>query len=285
MKRSLGSLAIVLTTLFVAFLGTWIYLRFKAQSKPLKPPFEHAFLASAHDGGRKLLLLRLTSPTELETLPPQTTKFSTGAWLDVRLGGEGQLAISPGELLDQGPFKGKPIEIATRAECREAGLFELADFYPKIGSHLLVLNLISRRPGLAEKILEDWKDLGPLRLSQTLMQSESDGTLKELREKQPKGLFGSSQATLIQMEILGNLDLNGLTDLKADVLVSSTEEIQHGGGFTARVRPATLEEAHRRGLKRYAGPVRTKESAQELLTAGYDGVMIEGAGVFASLIQ
>ncbi len=87
------------------------------------------------------------------------------------------------------------------------------------------------------------------------------------------------------MELLSNIGLAGLMELKADMLVSSTVELEHGGGFVARIREATLEEAHRRGLKRYAGPTKTKESAQELFTLGYDGVLIEGRQTLNQLLE
>jgi hypothetical protein len=274
MNRSLSSLLIVVGSLFAAFLATWLYLRTKAESKPVKAPFEHAFIQSAHGNGQKLLILRAQSPQAAAALPNGNERFSTALWLDVRLGGENQLVVSTLETLPTGPVHGKPIEIASRAECRDAGLAELSDFYKLAKSHLLILNLISRRPGLSNIVREVWGDEKPLSISSVLMQSESDGTLKELRDAEPRGLYGSSQATLIQIEILSTLGLDGLMDLKADVLISAIEEMRDGK-LIPRVRTSTLSEAHRRGLKRYAGPTQTKEAAQELLNAGYDGVLIE----------
>ncbi len=290
MNRSLSSVFVVVASLFAAFALTWFYLRTKAESKPLKTPFEHAFLAKAHGDGQKLLILRADSPAEAATLmktdgkPNDALKksFATALWLDVRLGGENQLVVSSGETLPSGLAKGKPIEIASRRECEQAGLFHLEDFYAEIKNRLVILNLISRRPGLSKKILEIWGDEKPLELSSILIQSESDGNLKELRQGEPRGLYGSSQATLIQIEILSTLGLDGLMDLKADVLVSAIEEIRDGK-FVARLRSATLREAHRRKLKRYAGPTRTTEAAQELLNAGYDGVIFETLEVLESI--
>lgn len=286
MNRTLSSFLAVTVSLFVALAGTWFYLRIKAEGKPIKAPFEHPFLKSAHDGNKRLLLLRLKSPTDVpQPFGAQESLFTAGFWLDVRLAGENQLVVSPDEVLTNGPLKGKPIEVASRADCKSAGLFELADFYPVIRDRPTILNLISRRPGLSNKVLEIWGDGKPLSIAMVAMQSESDGTLKELRDAQPRGLYGSSQATLIQMEILSNLNLDGLMDLKADLIVTAIEEMKSGGVYIPRVREATLQEAHRRGLKRYAGPVRTMESGQELLRAGYDGVLANDARVFEALLH
>ncbi len=280
MNRSLSSVLIVVGSLIVAFFITWLYLRSKSDSRPIKAPFDHAFVKAAHQTGKPFLLVRFTSPEQLHIKRKADAKFTLGAWLDVRLGGENQLIVSPQEILPSGPQKGKPIEIASAAECKSAGLHELSDFADLLRERPAILNLISRRPGLSNKILEIWAPGRLLSIETVAIQSESDGTLKELRDAQPRGFYGSSQATLIQMEILSNLSLEGLMELKADLLVSSTEELSasegaRGGNLIPRVREATLLEAHRRGLKRYAGPARNKVSAEHLLKLGYDGVLIE----------
>ena len=296
MNRSLVSILTVCGSLFAAFLITWFYLHGKAETKPVKAPFEHPFTKLAHKDGRAILFLRASKPEDVTALKSESSKFNVGLWLDVRLGGENQLVVSPGELIPSGPLKGKPIEIATRAECKDAGLFEAGEFADGIRDRAVIFNLISRRPGLSNKILEVWqssqdasaeKKSGEklFAVESVAIQSESDGTLKELRDAQPRGFYGSSQATLIQMEVLSNINLQGLMDLKSDMLVSSTEEMKRDGVSIPRVRKATLDEAHRRGLKRYAGPARTVEAAEELLKLGYDGVLIENRAVLDSLLR
>lgn len=285
MSQSLRSIFIVFISLFTAISGTWIYLSSKAKNKPLKAPFEHSFTTTAHEGGRRLLLLRVQTPSEA-ILPAKTTApLAAGLWLDVHLGGENQLVVSPGDLLPSGPLKGKPIEISSRADCQSAGLYELPDFYPHLGNHPVILNLISRRPGLSNKILEIWGEGDkPLSLSNVALQAESDGTLKELREGQPRGLFGSSQSALIQIEVLANFGLEGLVNMKSDLVISDQEE-RRDGIQIVRTRSATLSEAHRRGLRRYAGPARDTESAKALLDAGYDGALVESREVFDALMN
>ena len=199
MNRSLISILTVCGSLFAAFLITWFYLRGKAETKPIKTPFEHTFTKLAHKDGNPALFLRASKPDDVSALKTGSTKFNLGLWLDVRLGGESQLVVSPGELIPSGPLKGKPIEISTRAECKAAGLFEADEFAEGIRDRAVIFNLISRRPGLSNKILEVWRSKEDsekklFAVENVAMQSESDGTLKELREAQPRGFYGSSQA-------------------------------------------------------------------------------------------
>lgn len=281
MKRSLSSVAMVLFSLFVAFGGTWLYLQGKASSKPLKTPFEHPFLKTIHEDGKPALFVRIQTPAELQNLPKTTPggRFKVGAWLDIRLAGSNQLVVSADEVLPK-PL-GMPVEVASSEQTKQAGLHELSEFYDGLKDRPAILNLIARRPGLSEKILAIWGDGKPLSVSSTLIQSEGEGHLKELREAQPRGLYGSSQGTLIQLEVLSSVGLEGLMDLTSDVLVSAISELRHGT-YVPRIREATLLEAHRRGLKRYAGPASSKETVDELLNAGYDGIVIDNRAILES---
>lgn len=285
MKQSLSSFGIVIGSLFVAFFITWVYLRSKAESKPLKTPFTHAFVPAAHHGSLPIVFVRLLKPADFAPVLKPKAPYNIGAWLDVRLGGENQLVISPQELLLSGPMKGKPIEVASLSETKAAGLYVLSEFAETLRGRPAMLNLISRRPGLSNMVLDIWGPDKLLSVDTVAMQSESDGTLKELRDAQPRGFYGSSQATLIQIEMLSNLKLEGLLDLKSDMLVSSTEEIGRDRKQIPRVRSETLLEAHRRGLKRYAGPARSKESALELLKLGYDGIIVENRETLDLLLE
>ncbi len=273
-----------------------MYMHSKARSKPVKTPFEHPYLQLAHKDGRPLLLYRIASPADMQApthaslaageTDPKELKPNLGFWLDVRLTGDGSLFISQDELLKTGTAKGKPIELATKEECLAAGLHELLEFAPEMKGRPTVLNLISRRPGLALRLLELWgvqdgtKNEKPLPIQTTVAQSQSDGTLKELREAQPRGLYGSSQAILIQLEILSSLDLQGLAELRSDILISDIEERvidkEHGGHtMRPRLRSATLNEAKRRGLRRYAGPTSELATMQAMFADGYDGVLTD----------
>lgn len=289
MSRSLSSVLIVVLSIIAALGGGWMYMHSKARAKPIKTPFEHPFFKVAHKDDRALLLYRVTSPKQLQlasesALPTSDTSLNLGFWLDVRLTGDGSLFISHEERLKSGPARGKPIELATKEECLAAELHELLEFELVLKGQPTVLNLISRRPGLAMRLLEIWgmddKDGKKLPIQTTVAQSQSDGTLKELREAQPRGLYGSSQAILIQLEILSSLDLQGLAELKSDILISDIEERvnDHKSGeyvMRPRLRAATLKEAKRRGLRRYAGPTSELAIAQTMLADGYDGVLTD----------
>lgn len=274
MKRTLNSLLLVALSLIATLGGGWMYFHSKARSRPLKAPFDHPFLHLAHKDGRPVILFRTQLPKDspLDFAKPSAPETNIGLWLDVRLSGDGTLIVSRDELLKNGPLKGKPIELSSKEECLNAGLFELTAFASSIEKFPTVLNLIARRPGLAPRVLEVWgPEPKPISLSTTVVHSESDGVLKELREAQPRGLFGTSQASIIQIEMLSNLGLAALVDLKSDLLITSTEET----GNQPRLRQSTLDEAQRRGLKRYAGPTSDVSKATEMLVDGYDGILMD----------
>lgn len=289
MKRTLNSLLLVALSLIATLGGGWMYFHSKARSLPTKTPFDHPFLHLAHKNNWPIILFRTNLPTEDPTklaadlhtkidrpASADPTQANVGLWLDVRLSNDGTLIVSRNELLASGPQIGKPIELATLQECHAAGLFELKEFTGMIEKFPTVLNLIARRPGLAPRILELWGlPPNPISLSNTVLHSESDGVFKELRENQPRGLYGTSQSSIIQIEMMANLGLQALVDLKSDVLISSTEEMRPTA--KPRLRKSTLDEAKRRGLKRYAGPTSDPEMLAEMLADGYDGVLFDSS--------
>ncbi len=276
MKRTLNSLLLVSLSLIAILGGGWMYFHSKARSRPIKTPFDHPYLHLAHRDSLPLVLYRTAAPSEALNHIAQFPATNVGLWLDVRLTGDGFLIVSRNELLPKGPAKGKPIELATHQECTEAGLIDLTAFSEAILKIPTVLNLIARRPGLAAKILEVWGPIpAPISLDTTVLHSESDGVLKELREAQPRGLYGTSQASIIQIEMLANLGLQGLVELKSDLLISSTEETSSNQSHGPRLRQSTLDEAKRRGLKRYAGPTSDPKMVTTMLADGYDGVLFD----------
>ena len=291
MNRSLRSVVTVVVSIFIASFGSWLFLRSNATSKPLKPPFAHGF-NKIHGDGYPALFFQIQKPltkessTTLNDLSELAGRarstVGAGLWLDVRLNGSGELVVSSSDLLSNG----KPVEIASLDECRADGIVTLAEAAPSLKDIYIVLNLIARRPGLPAKLSEIWGDGKPLSFDWTLVQSESDGILKELREQAPKAFYGSSQATMIQLEILSTLGLEGLPDLKSDALISMIEEpAKNNSVAIPRLRDSTLKEAHRRSLKRYVGPVSTREVAVPLLAAGYDGIILTERGIWEDLLD
>ena len=285
MSKSTRSVITVLSSVFLACFVSWIYLRGRAASKPIKPPYQHAFL-KVHEGRRPIVFLQAddASRSALEGLAQvarennssKTSTRSAGLWLDVRLNGSSDLVLFKDDVLRSG----KPVEVATLDECRAEGIATLSEMAPSLRDTPLVLNLISRRPGMPQQLLKIWGENKPLDVSTAAIQSEADGIIKELRESTPRGYFGSSQATLIQLEVLSSLSLEGLTDLKSDLLISFIKE-----GQGPRIRDSTLREAHRRGLKRYAGPVESRSDADALLAVGYDGLILTERGIWESLLD
>lgn len=282
MGRSLRSVSIVFLSLVLVAFASWIFLRDKSVNKRPKTPFDHPF-AAVHADGRKLLLRQVKPSTtaaiqqaikDIKAAGKENPRYTLGLWLDVRLV-ENEPIIATDELLPSG----KPVEIATVSEVQTAvNNPTLASVAPDLTGIPVVLNLIARRPGLAQAVLRPW-ERGDWPANSILLQSESEGPLKELREQKPQGYFGSGQATLIQIEVLANLGLAGLMDLKSDALISLQREVfrQENGETSSRIRlrASTLDEAHRRGLKRYAGPAQNADEVQTLLNAGYDGVIVD----------
>lgn len=293
MNRSLKALAAVLLGLISVSSMGWLYLHAKGNSKPIKVPFEHAFL-KAHDGDRVLVLLRnggeaapitaaglRASIGKLRLAQSKLRQATLGLWLDVRLV-EDRAVIAASELLPNG----KPIEAATRDEAIvQAQLPTLESLASELKEVPVVLNLIARKPGLAQALLKIWGEGKPLAFDSIVVQSESDGILKELRENEARGLFGSSQATLIQIEVLSSVGLASLLNLKSDVLISLQTETIRGGAPQLRLREATLIEAHRRGLKRYVGPVSSIDELHALIEKRYDGFIVDDWHVVNAMID
>jgi hypothetical protein len=134
---------------------------FHARENSVRPPVLHL----AHKDQRPVVLFRTNLPSDnpAKLASAFATKagkpladVNLGLWLDVRLTNDGALIVSQNELLTTGSTVGKPIELATLDDCKNAGLFELKDFAAGIEKSPTVLNLIARRPGLAKRILDMW---------------------------------------------------------------------------------------------------------------------------------
>jgi hypothetical protein len=151
----------------------------------------------------------------------------------------------------------------------------------------ILLNLISRRPGLEKRIIEIVTDSpqpakAQLAQARVVFHSESEGVLKGLREARPTGIFGTSQATLLQLEMLSHFGLAPLSQLKADAMISAIEEPLNSG--QPRVRKSLIDEARRRRLKVYWGPASDVATAQRLLDQQVDGVLLNSSEILPSLL-
>lgn len=309
---AIRSLIQVLSIIVFLCSAGWIFLRYKAESEPLRPPFDHALFREVHADQHRLLWLRLRTPDtladlkeisarRLELQPAQSAsknRWRVGYWLDVRFNGEGEAVISRQELLSQPTVEGrppKPVEIARTEECRQTGLLTLPEFAEQLAQNTagsadstpLLLNLISRRPGLEKRILEIVVDsqqpaLAQIPQTRVVFHSESEGILKALREARPTGIFGTSQATLLQLEMLSHFGLAPLSKLKADAVISAIEEPLNSG--QPRVRKSLIDEARRRRLKVYWGPASDVATAHRLLDQQVDGVLLNSSEFLPSLL-
>jgi hypothetical protein len=309
---ALRSLIQVLSIVLFLCSAGWIFLKYKAESEPLRPPFDHPLFREIHADQRRILWLRLRTPDtaadfssslsrvrELQkTQSAAQTPWSFGYWLDVRFNGEREAILSRQELLSRPTVEGrppKPVEIALTDECRKTGLMTLPEFAELYSRELagtqnpppLLLNLISRRPGLEARVLEivvDSPTTSASQLSQShvVFHSESDGILKSLREARAAGIFGTSQATLLQLEMLSQFGLAALSQLKADAVVSAIEEPLNSG--RPRIRSSLIEEARRRRLKVYWGPASDVATARRLLEQQVDGVLLNSTEILPSLL-
>ncbi|HRK08607.1 MAG TPA: hypothetical protein PLZ57_12620 [Pseudobdellovibrionaceae bacterium] len=310
---ALRSLIQVLSIIIFLCSAGWIFLRYKAESEPLRPPFDHALFREVHADQQRLLWVRLRTPDTLADLKEITTRqlelhkaldaasknrWRIGYWLDVRFNGEGEAVISRQELLSQPTVEGwppKPVEIAKTEECQRTGLLTLPEFAELLMQNTagsaesapLLLNLISRRPGLEKRILEIVADSSQptkaqLAQARVVFHSESEGILKALREARPTGIFGTSQATLLQLEMLSHFGLAPLSKLKADALISAIEEPLNSG--QPRVRESLINEARRRRLKVYWGPASDVATARRLFDQQVDGVLLNSSEILPSLL-
>lgn len=238
----------------IAGLGTfaWVFLRQDSALHANKTPLAHPFLsaAPAHDtiayhvpppGGAKAY-----SSQHLQLL--RALPESVALWIEVRQRLDGTMVATPSE-----------------SEAFDAPL--LKDVLSELPAHRLVLNFRGYREGSRErfiKVVEDAKIS-----DRTLIQSPEDGFLKDMREAQPLWLYGTSLAQVTRLIMLSSIGLVTLAPTRGDVLVVESQEKER---LLSRLTDAIINEAHRRQMKIYAGPV-TAEEALQLWNRGVDGVM------------
>ena len=155
------------------------------------------------------------------------------------------------------PFLQKKVSIPT-----------LAEFLSRYPKRRLILNFCDNRPGLQEKIIDvvDRFHAG----DRVLIQSDQEGLLKDLREKKPEWLFGSSLIRSTQLRMLASVGLASVAPLKGDVYVT---EVQVSGNNM--LTEPMLKELLRRKLVVFAGPVNDQPQARKLIQSGVSGLMTE----------
>ena len=252
MKQAIKNFALITLATVICLFLTWFYLRGRALSKPVRPALKHAFLAGefpaviAYRGATESA--PANSPAALDAAAEMGPKVII--WIDVAPDGSGT-----------------PILVRKdRAGAQEA--LTLAVALARFPERRWILNLSGNREGFAEKIIAavDGANAG----ERVLIQSTEDGLLKNLREKKPFWIFGTSQPQLILMKMLASIGLEATAPLKGDVLVAewtSARAIEQG------LDPDVVREAHRRNMRAIVGPVENRETAKKLYDLGVDAVI------------
>lgn len=270
-NKSIKSLIITAIGLAMVIFLAWFWAYQRGLSIKPEAPHQSAFLAGPHP---RLFMswdpeLDLSSLNQkLEKLQLTEVPVWPALWICLKL----HVVFNP--LTPSVP----PQSEAVVSDCQTGQkIVELENFsYPKEPLPVL-LSLDTRQPGLEAATQNFLKRLSEEQKSLTLIQADADGVHKALRADFPLLAFGSSQAKLIQLEIAGTVGLMPLVQLSSDAIVSLQTETQIIEGSIkkrARFRDSTLKEAHRRGLKRYAGPAHSLEEARELFRKNLDGVLV-----------
>lgn len=291
MNSAIKNFALVSLAVLLSLVLVWFYLRGKALSETPPTPHPSVFLNGAPSGGPEVIAYRGGSGER-----PENTwlAFDHAAslsphlilWADIRPTKDGVLVAFYGKELatttsgsgwvgytdfadiaklnpavkfqneeGQFPYRDVQTQIPT--------LKELLERYPQ---HRFILNFSDYKPGIETRIIAviDEAKAG----SRVLIQSEESGLLKDLREKKPEWLFGTSQAQIIQMRMLEAVGLEALAPLKGDVYITEVSK-----GRRVLLSPAVIKEIKRRHMKIFAGPVDSREEALRLHDLGVDGII------------
>lgn len=206
----------------------WAFIRNYASQQPIRPPHSHPFLGQ-HTHDVVAYRVRPEAGTaaadhyeKLAKLAPQLI-----LWIDIRPRLDGTLVVA---------------EETTEAENPGAPL--AADVIGRLPQNRMIVNFRGNRPGLVEaaaKLIDEAKASDRI-----LIQSPEDGFLKDLREKKPLWLYGTSLAQVTQATMLASIGLEGLAPFRGDVVVMEASEREH---LMDRLSDSLIQEIHRRKLK------------------------------------
>lgn len=255
MLSALKNLAIVTAICLMCLVGAWIYLRNSSLAQPVKRAHEHPFLQSQFPATVAYGAVAATAfpnrNVDFENWPKLPK--SVIVWLPVSLNQAGELQVL-----------GSSGDAKSFAEA--VGLFP---------DRRMILSFLENRPGTAPKIL---KEVDAAQIEErALIHSPIDGTLRELREKRPRWLFGTSLALSTRLKMMASIGLESAVPIDNDILVIEQ--------LPKRLSEASAEivaEAHRRNLKVIAGPVDTADEANTLFERKVDGVMVTAPSVLSA---
>lgn len=292
--RTGKALLAALTGVITVFFGTWMFLYAKAQSRPIPPPFPHPF-QSFHQIDRPIIYYQpaKVSKAELDFFlqVSAAAQHPSGLWIDLRLGGDNVIYVSENEFISVKDVPVPvPIEVATAEQLAQSNLLTLTQAFEQVKmlNRPLILNLISRKPGIDQALMTTWGPGNKAISSQNvLIQSDARGLIKSLRESNPQGFFGSSTATLLQLEILDHMGLANLLDLQSDVLIEKDRNFNDGKinpNSQLKVRPEIRRIAIERNLKYYIGSFADEGSIQKSLDLKPDGIIVTNAQLWQSIL-
>jgi glycerophosphoryl diester phosphodiesterase len=235
-----------------------VYVNYKALSEPLKTPFAHPFLQTPSS---RFIAYRGDSAdhpgNSLEALDAAAkTGLSTILWIDLHPQADGTIVA---------------IVDSPKGNSDGSTLKELLEKFP---DRKLILNFSGNKPGMIENIVSAVEATHAS--DRVLIQSPEDGLLRDLREKEPTWIFGTSQAQTTRMKMLASIWLAPVAPIKGDVYVVEWEKSGDASsdGQDHDVDDSIIEEAHRRHLKIFVGPVGNPEKARVFLKRGIDAVMV-----------
>lgn len=292
MKDALKSFALTTFAIILCLVLVWFYLKMKAAATPVPPAQpqafmkdvspEHPLIIAKGGGGGERPPNTLIAFDHAAALDPRLV-----FWADIRPTRDGVLVAYREQSLEaatngrgwisftdysaitnlDAAYTWKDATGATPYRGQGARISTLKELLARYPDRRFVLNFRDYKPGLDDKIIAviDEAKAG----GRVLIQSEQNGLLKDLREKKPEWLFGTSYAQVTQLMLLLPLGLEAYAPIKGDVYVTSVE--RNGREL---VSDAVIAEIHRRQMKILAGPVSADE-ALILQEKGVDGIITD----------
>ncbi len=297
MKDALKNFSAITLAILICLILAWIWLRGRALAQPIKKPMEHPFLS---------FLTSQTGPTIVAhrggwNERPENTRaaFEHAAnldpniviWADIRPTKDGTLVVfRDRDLLSTTETKGwiayesdavvfaaDPGSRFKNAQGERPYLGQkiltletLLSLFPK---HRFVLNFRDYRPGMDETVTRIIEAQSAS--SRVLITSPEDGFLRDLREKNPRWIFGTSRAEATRMRMMDSIGLAPVAKLRGDVFVLEAEGNRSALRLLSR---SIVAEIHRRGMKVIAGPAQETSDFIHLREAGVDAILTSRPG-------
>ncbi len=260
MASALKSLFAVTLLILICLFGTWFYLRNTALSEPVKRPHDHPFLKSVFPA--------------LVAYP----KVENSAFPDRQIDLD-ELMKLPESIIVWIPVTHDPApdqpELFVRVSSGESK--PLSEVLQALPRRRLVLSFLEHRPYTTERIFEVIDSAGAA--DRVLIHSPIDRLLKEIREKRPTWLYGTSHALSTRLKMMASIGLEAVVTITSDIVV-----IEQLPEKLSEFSPSVIADAHRRNLLVLGGPVDTVEEAKELFARKVDAVMISNPDALDSTL-